>query len=171
MISCNELSTTLSTLWYNHSLLWPKNGSGPSFGKCSGKRRLTFWNSFNDWIQRVIAFHWTAIIVDYELQLITKNLRYRQGYTSTPQNFAEIYFRRVNYPSFWPFLEYPTLYPRSMPITIKLGILPYCGSPESRTHTDSKPQHSWGRSGTQVSASQTQLTVSVTQFFCRVHEA
>ena len=36
---------------------------------------------------------------------------------------------------------------------------------------DLKPQHSWGRSGTQVSASQTQLAASVTQFFCRVYEA
>ena len=26
----------------------------------------------------------------------------------TPQNFAEIYLRRVNYPSFWPFLDYHT---------------------------------------------------------------
>ena len=37
--------------------------------------------------------------------------------------------------------------------------------------TDSKPQHSWGRSGTQVSASQTQLAASVKQFFCCVYEA
>ena len=36
---------------------------------------------------------------------------------------------------------------------------------------DSKPQHSWGRSGTHVSASKTQLAASVTQFFCRVDEA
>ena len=36
---------------------------------------------------------------------------------------------------------------------------------------DSKPQHSWGRSGTQVSASQTQPAASVTQFFCLVYEA
>ena len=36
---------------------------------------------------------------------------------------------------------------------------------------DSKPQHCRGRSGTQVSASKTQLAASVTQFFCRVGEA
>ena len=67
--------------------------------------------------------------VDYELRLIRKNLRYRQVHACTPQNFAEIYLRRVDYPNFWPFLDYPTLYPRSMPITLKWGILPYCGSP------------------------------------------
>ena len=36
---------------------------------------------------------------------------------------------------------------------------------------DSKPQHCWGRCGTQVSASKTQLAASLTQFFCRVNEA
>ena len=66
--------------------------------------------------------------VDYELRLITKNLRYRHD-TYTPQNVAEIYLRRVDYPGFWPSWDYPTQYPMSMPVTLKWGILPYCGSP------------------------------------------
>ena len=57
----------------------------------------------------------------------SKNIRYRLD-TYTSPNFAKIYFRRVDYPSFWPFWDYPTLYPMSMPITLKCGNLPYCGS-------------------------------------------
>ena len=99
--------------------------------------------------------------------MITKNVRYRQVHTCTPQNFAEIYLRIVDYLSFWPFLDYPTLYPKSIPITLKCGILPYYGSPESRTHGT---QQWWCRSGMQASASKTLLAASVTQFFCRVDE-
>ena len=65
--------------------------------------------------------------------------------TYTPQNFAEIYVRRrIDYPSFWPFSDYTTLYPRTMPITLKWGILPCCGSPATSTqfvvkdHSDTK---------------------------------
>ena len=37
--------------------------------------------------------------------------------------------------------------------------------------TNSKPQHCWCCSGTQVSASKKQLAASVTQFFCCVYRA
>ena len=49
--------------------------------------------------------------------------------TFTPTNFDEINLRRVYYPSFWPFLDYPTMYPWSMAITLKWDILPEFGSP------------------------------------------
>ena len=107
-------------------------------------------------IQRIIAFHWTAS--DQELRLITKNLRYKQRHILFKMLLK---FEKSRLPQFLA-LDYPTLYPRSMPITLKLGILLYCGSPAAVSDSlYSKPQYSWGRSGTQVSASQTQLAASV----------
>ena len=67
-------------------------------------------------IHCIIAFHWTASWLGTE----TDNEKFKiQADSYTIQNFAEIYLRIVDYPSFWPFLDYPTLYPRSMPITLK----------------------------------------------------
>ena len=36
-------------------------------------------------------------------------------------DFLKMWFRRVDYLRFWPFWDYPTLYPRSKLITIKWG--------------------------------------------------
>ena len=78
-----------------------------------------------------ILLHFTGL-VDQELRLKTKNFHIQED-PYNPQNFDEIYLKRVDYPSFWPFLDYPTLYPKSMPITLKWSILPYCGIPVHAT--------------------------------------
>ena len=63
--------------------------------------------------------------------------------THTPVIFKKMYFRRVDYLSFGPFWDYPTLYPRSKLITLKWGILPYCESPgpwpSTHSHSEKSP--------------------------------
>ena len=69
--------------------------------------------------------------IDQEPRLITKNLRYRHIHTRL------IILIKFIWEESRPFLDYPTLYPRGMPITLKWGILPCCGSPGHRAHTKS----------------------------------
>ena len=103
-----------------------KEGSVPLFGKCSAKKVINILEQFQ-WLNTTY-YRVSLDLIRNCMRLKTKKIWYIQIYLMK----YEIYLRRVDYPRFWPFLDYPTLYPRSMPITLKWGILPYCGSPAAK---------------------------------------
>ena len=121
----NQFSKHLTVSRPPPSSMWQLPGLNWEFGK--QKKMIHILEQFQ-W--RTVTYY--SVLLDNKLiNNWTKNLRCGQIHKLL--KILLKYISGVDYLNFVPFLDYPTLYPSSMPITLKWGVLPYCGSPDSGT--------------------------------------